>query len=114
MHEVIENKFRPHTEDMRNLTPISAQTLREKFGSTSYIYPKIKAKLEAFWKEVKDEQSIKTEMDNWASVIRTLYGYKPDVSLLVDHTYLNILVVFHHQLKFTSSGYNFNLTFYKS
>ena len=24
------------------------------------------------------------------------------------------LVVFHHQLKFTSSGYNFNLTFYKS
>jgi len=24
------------------------------------------------------------------------------------------LVVFHHQLKFTSSRYNFNLTFYKS
>ena len=26
----------------------------------------------------------------------------------------NFLVVFHHQLKFTSSRYNFNLTFYKS
>jgi len=26
----------------------------------------------------------------------------------------NSLVVFHHQLKFTSSRYNFNLTFYKS
>ena len=103
MHEVIEDKSRPHTEDMRNLTPISAQTLREKFGSTSYIYPKIKAKLEAFWKEVKDEQSIKTEMDNWASVIRTLYGYKPDVSLLVDHTYLNILTKIIVYLKFAGN-----------
>jgi len=28
--------------------------------------------------------------------------------------FFNNLVVFHHQLKFTSSGYNFNLTFYKS
>jgi len=28
--------------------------------------------------------------------------------------YNKMRVVFHHQLKFTSSGYNFNLTFYKS
>jgi len=28
--------------------------------------------------------------------------------------HFNKLVVFHHQLKFTSSRYNFNLTFYKS
>ncbi|MHC1585647.1 MAG: hypothetical protein ACXQS7_05260 [Candidatus Syntropharchaeia archaeon] len=27
---------------------------------------------------------------------------------------INSLVMFHHQLKFTSSRYNFNLTFYKS
>ena len=27
---------------------------------------------------------------------------------------LKILVVFHHQLKFTSSRYNFNLSLYKS
>jgi len=27
---------------------------------------------------------------------------------------VNQLVVFHHQLKFTSSRYNFNLTLYKS
>ena len=27
---------------------------------------------------------------------------------------INLLVVFHHQLKFTSSRYNFNLTLYKS
>ena len=94
MHEVMENK--PY---MANFTPISAQALREKFGSTSYIYPEIKAELETLWKEVKDEESIKTKI--WA--IKTLYGCKPDLSLLVDHTYLNILAKIIVYLKFAGN-----------
>ncbi|MCL0034974.1 hypothetical protein M1N21_03585, partial [Dehalococcoidia bacterium] len=73
------------------------------FGSTSYIYPEIKAKLESIWREVKDEQSIKTKTDNWASIIRTLYGHKPDVSMLIDHTYFNILTKVIVYLKFADN-----------
>ncbi|MCL0093173.1 SAM-dependent methyltransferase [Dehalococcoidia bacterium] len=103
MYEPIENKSKSHKKDMKNLTQISAQAIREKFGSTSYIYAEIKAKLESIWREVKDEQSIKTKTDNWASIIRTLYGHKPDVSMLIDHTYFNILTKVIVYLKFAGN-----------
>jgi len=88
---IVENKSKLMSKDVNNLVPISAQALREKFGSSSNVYLNIKENIESFWKEVRDEPSIKAKMDNWASTIRTIYGYKPDLSLLVDHTYLSIL-----------------------
>ncbi|MFQ6089722.1 MAG: hypothetical protein ACE5K0_12600, partial [Candidatus Methanofastidiosia archaeon] len=88
---VVENKSKPTSKDMKNLSPISAQVLREKFGSTSHIYPNIKENLESLWKEVRDEPNIKTKMNDLTSTIGTLYGYKPDLYLLLDHTYLIIL-----------------------
>jgi len=89
---IVENNIsKPISIDIENYVPISAQTIKEKFGSTSPIYLNIKEKLEFLWNEVKDEPSIKAKIDNWASVIGTLYGYKPDLYLLMDHTYLSIL-----------------------
>lgn len=96
----------PTSKDTKNLAPISAQVLREKFGSTSHIYLNIKEKLEFFWKEVKDEPSIKAKMDNWGSAIETLYGYKPDLYLLIDHTYLSILAKIIVYLKLTGNKPN--------
>jgi len=40
--------------------------------------------------------------------------HSPGGSAEATEALVKYLVVFHHQLKFTSSGYNFNLTFYKS
>jgi len=91
------------SKDLKNLVPISAQALREKFGSTSHIYLDIKEKLESLWKEVKDNPGIKATMDNWANTIGTLYGYKPDISLFLDHVYLNILAKIAVYLKFEYS-----------
>jgi len=88
------------SKDTKNLAPISAQALREKFGSTSYIYPYIKETLESLWKEVRDEPGIKAKVDNLANAIGTLYGYKPDISLFLDHAYLNILAEIAVYLKF--------------
>ena len=101
MCKVIEN--RPYKKDVDNLIPISGQALRKMFGSVSYIYSEIKAKFEALWKEVKDEQSVKRKMGKWESVIRTLYGYKPNLPLLVDHTYLSILTKIIVYLKFAGN-----------
>jgi type I restriction-modification system DNA methylase subunit len=91
------------SKDTKNLAPLSAQAFREKFGSTSHIYSDIKENLESFWKEVRDEPGIKTKVDNWASTIGTFYGYKPDISLFLDHTYLNILAKVAVYLKFEKS-----------
>jgi len=84
----------------KTLKPISAQALRDKFGSTSHVYLNIKEVLESLWKEVKEEPGIKTKVDNWANAIGTLYGYKPDISLFLDHAYLNILAKLAVYLKF--------------
>ena len=91
------------SKDTKNLAPLSAQAFREKFGSTSHIYSDIKENLESFWKEVKDEPGINTKVDNWASTVGTFYGYKPDISLFLDHTYLNILAKLAVYLKFEKS-----------
>jgi len=88
---VVEGKSKPISKETRDLAPISAEGLREKFGSTSRIYASLKEKLEALWKEVRDEPGIKAKVDSWASTIGTLYGYKPGLDLLVGHTYLSIL-----------------------
>jgi type I restriction-modification system DNA methylase subunit len=90
----------------KNLTPISAQALREKFGSTSHVYPDIKENLESLWKEVRDESGIKVKEDNWASTIGVFYGHKPDISLFLDHVYLNILAKIAVYLKFEKSPPN--------
>jgi type I restriction-modification system DNA methylase subunit len=94
------------SKNMKNLTPISVQALRETFGSTSHTYRNIRENLEALWKEVRDEQSIKAKVDSWASTIRTFYGYEPDISLFLDHTYLNILAKIAVYLKFEKSPPN--------
>ncbi len=47
--------------------------------------------MESLWKEVKEEQGIRVKVDNWTNTFKTLYGYKPDISLFLDHTYLIIL-----------------------
>jgi type I restriction-modification system DNA methylase subunit len=90
-------------KDMRNLVPISAQELKEKFGSKSHIYLDIKENLESLWKEVKDNPDMKVTMDNWANAIGTLYGYNPDISLFLDHTYLGILAKIVVYFKFEHS-----------
>ncbi len=78
MHkELVLEDISKHT---KNPTPISAQALREKFGASSDIYPDIKETLESLWKEVKEEPGIKVKVDNWTNTIKTLYGYKPDIS----------------------------------
>jgi len=100
---VVENKSKPVSKNIKNLPPISAQVLREKFGSTGHIYPNIKENLESFWKEVRDEPSIKAERDNWASTIGTFYGDKPDLCLLIDHAYLSILAKIIVYLKLASN-----------
>ncbi len=64
--ELVLEDISKHT---KNLTPISAQALREKFGSSSDIYPDIKETLESLWKEVRDEPGIKVKADNWANTI---------------------------------------------
>ena len=56
--------------------------------------------MESLWEEVRDEPSIKAKGDNWASTIRTLYGYEPGISLFLDHTYLDILAKIAVYLKF--------------
>jgi len=91
------------SKDIKNLVPISAQALSEKFGSLSHIYPDIKLNLESLWKEVGDEPSIKAKVDNWASTIGTFYGNEPDLYLLVDHTYLTILAKIIIYLKHTGN-----------
>lgn len=96
---VVENK--PISKDTN--APISAHALRAEFGSTSHIYPYVNKTLECLWKEVKDEPGIKAKVDNWASTIGTFYGYKPDISLFLDHTYLNILAKIAVYLKFEKS-----------
>jgi hypothetical protein len=102
MHkELVLEDISKHT---KNPTPISAQALREKFGSSSDIYPDIKETLESLWKEVKEEQGIKVKVDNWTNTIKTLYGYKPDISLFLDHTYLIILAKIAVYLKFENSA----------
>jgi hypothetical protein len=99
---LVENK--PISKDTNNnLAPISAHALRAEFGSTSHIYPYVNKTLECLWKEVKDEQGIKAKVDNWASTIGTFYGYKPDISLFLDHTYLDILAKIAVYLKFEKS-----------
>lgn len=98
---VVEDK--PISQDTKNLAPISAQALREEFGSTAYIYLDIKEDLESIWKEVKDNPDMRASMDNWANAIGTLYGYKPDISLFLDHTYLTILAKIAVYLKFENS-----------
>ena len=90
----------------KNRTPISAQALREKFGSTSHTYFNTKENLKSLWEEVRDEPSIKAKGDNWASTIRTLYGYEPGISLFLDHTYLDILAKIAVYLKFEISPPN--------
>ncbi len=90
-------------KDRKNLLPLSAQVLRQKFGSTSHIYLNIKENLESLWKEVKDEPSVKAKVDNWANAIEILYGYKPDIPLFLDHAYLNILAKITVYLKFEKS-----------
>ncbi|MFQ6093438.1 MAG: class I SAM-dependent DNA methyltransferase, partial [bacterium] len=99
--EVVENRPKFKSENMT--APISAQAFREKFGSTSHIYLDIKENLESLWKEVKDNPGIKATMDSWANAIGTLYGYKPDISLFLDHAYLNILAKIAVYLKFEYS-----------
>jgi len=96
---VVENL----SKDTNNLAPISAHALRAEFGSTSPIYPYVNKTLECLWKEVKDEPGIKAKVDNWASTIGTFYGYKPDISLFLDHTYLDILAKIAVYLKFEKS-----------
>ena len=96
---VVENL----SKDTNNLAPISAHALRAEFGSTSHIYPYVNRTLECLWKEVKDEPGIKAKVDNWANTIGTLYGYKPDISLFLDHAYLNILAKIAVYLKFEKS-----------
>jgi len=93
---VVENL----SKNTNNLAPISAHALRADFGSTSHIYPYVNKTLECLWKEVKDEPGIKAKVDNWASTIGTFYGYKPDISLFLDHTYLDILAKIAFYLKF--------------
>ncbi len=96
---VVENL----SKNTNNLAPISAHALRADFGSTSHIYPYVNKTLECLWKEVKDEPGIKAKVDNWASTIGTFYGYKPDISLFLDHTYLDILAKIAVYLKFEKS-----------
>lgn len=98
---IVEDK--PISKDMKKLVTISAQALREKFGSTSHIYLDIKENLESLWKEIKDKPGIKAMMDNWTNAIGTLYGYKADISLFLDHAYLNILAKIAVYLKFEYS-----------
>lgn len=45
----------------KNRTPISAQALRDTFGSTSNLYRDIKAVLKSLRKEVEDDPDIKTK-----------------------------------------------------
>ena len=97
--EVVENK--PISKDTN--APISAHALRAEFGSASHIYLYVNKTLECLWKEVKDEPGIKAKVDNWASIIGTFYGYKPDISLFLDHTYLDILAKIAVYLKFEKS-----------
>ncbi|MGB2842806.1 MAG: N-6 DNA methylase [Halobacteriota archaeon] len=87
----------------KNLVPISAQALRGIFGSSSDIYPDIKETLETLWKEVTEEPGIKVKADNWTNTIKTLYEYKPDISLFLDHTYLIILAKIAVYLKIENS-----------
>ncbi|RJS83424.1 hypothetical protein CW713_03945 [Methanophagales archaeon] len=48
------------------------------------------------------------------ATIRLLFKLPPDKVKTFDNEFLNFLVVYQHQLKFTSSRYTFHLTLYKS
>ena len=98
---VVEDKtLNKHT---KNLTPISAQVLKERFGSSSPIYPGIIEVFESLWKEVRDKPGTKIMINSWVTTIGTLYGYKPDISLFLDHTYLDILAKIAVYLKLEKS-----------
>ena len=85
---------------------MSAQTLSEKFGSTSDLYSEFAGRLKNRLEKVKHEPHIKAKLDNWVSMVETLYGYKPDLSLFVDHTYLAILAKIATYLKLNNNKPN--------
>ncbi|MGQ9628372.1 MAG: hypothetical protein ACUVV0_15900, partial [Anaerolineae bacterium] len=86
--------------------PISAQLFKEKFGSAGYIYHNIKEELKNLLIEVKDENSVSIEIDNWKRMIEALYGYKPPLSLFIDHTYLSILAKIIIYLGFNDNDFD--------
>jgi len=92
--------------DSKLLKSISAQVLKERFGSTSHIYFNIKKDLEFLWEEVKDELRVKANVNDWANAITTVYGYEPGISLFLEHIYLNILAKIIVYLKFTHNTPN--------
>jgi len=100
MYKEMAVKNKPISKDLKNFMPISAQLLREKFGSTSYIYFDTKDELKFLWEELKNNPSVMATMDKWANTMETFYGYKPDISLFLDHVYLNILAKIAVYLKF--------------
>ena len=81
-------EYKSQRKDTQNRVPISAHVLREKFGSARRIYSDSKETLKSLWKDVEDDPDIKVNVDNWVNAIRILYGYTPDSSLFLDHTYL--------------------------
>ena len=97
---LIESKLTLVSE---NHLSMSAQILNEKFGSTSDMYSELAGRLKNLLEKVKHEPSIKAKLDNWTSIIETLYGYEPDLSLFVDHTYLVILAKIATYLKLNNN-----------
>jgi SAM-dependent methyltransferase len=69
---------------------ISAQALRDKFGSQSPVYTNTKRDLMTLWAEVKDESEIKVKFSYWLNTFKRIYD-KPSLDLFIDHTYLIIL-----------------------
>lgn len=102
MHKenLVENKAELISE---NFLPISAKALREKFGTASNIYSELTKRLKIHLEKVKYEPSIKAKLDDWTNTIETLYGYKPDLSLFVDHTYLVALTKITTYLKLNNN-----------
>jgi SAM-dependent methyltransferase len=82
--------------------PLSAQSLKDKFGSSGHIYFDVKKNLEFLFQKVKDEPKVRAKTSTWSSTITLFYGYKPDISLFLDHTYLNILTKIIVYLKFAN------------
>lgn len=82
---------------------VSAQALSEKFGTTSDMYKEFMKRLKELLEKISYETSIKAKLDGWTNTIRTLYGYKPNLSLLVDHTYLVILAKIVTYLKLNNN-----------
>ncbi|MDZ7357590.1 MAG: hypothetical protein ONB33_08310, partial [candidate division KSB1 bacterium] len=76
---------------IRNKIPISAQAFNERFGCRSDFYRQAKLQLGNLFTKVQFDPIAESNFDNWTRIFENVYGYRPDVSLFIDHVYLIIL-----------------------